>query len=234
MASQKTPRPHAGTETGIGSDQRDTGSGTSHDESSGSVRRCIASGRSFPPEQLIRFVVGPDNQIYPDLEEKLPGRGFWLSAERDMVNTASSKQLFKKAARCDVHVSATLADELEALLVQRCLNRIALARRAGQAVGGYDRVSEKLRQPKGRWRNGIVLAAHDGATDGRQKIRRLAKELEIISLFSAKELGGAIGSERTVHLIIESGGLARTLKRDARRLAGFRPGYEETEHETTK
>lgn len=186
-----------------------------------SERRCIVAGCSFPPEKLIRFVVGPDNQIVPDLEEKLPGRGFWLSAERDMVNTACDKKLFNKAARCSVHVSATLADDLEALLVRRCLDRIALARRAGQAVGGYDRVTERLRAG-GRWRGGILLAASDGAADGRKKISRRAEGMDVISLFSAAELGSAIGSERTVHLIIESGGLARTLRRDTGRLAGFR------------
>jgi len=187
-------------------------------------RRCIVSGDSQKPEKLIRFVVGPDNQIVPDLEEKLPGRGFWLSAARDMVNTACDKQLFNKAARCKVEVSATLAEDLENLLVRRCLDRVALARRAGQSVGGFDRVCEKLRQTSGKWRGGILLAASDGAEDGRKKTRRLAeeKEMDVISLFSAQELGAAIGNERTVHLIIESGGLARTLRRDAARLAGFR------------
>ncbi len=187
-----------------------------------SERRCIVTGQSFPPEKMIRFVVGPENQVVPDLEEKLPGRGFWLSAERDMVNTACSKQLFNKAARVKVTVSPTLADDLEALLARRCLDRVALARRAGQAVGGFDRVSERLKSGGGKWRGGILLAASDGAADGREKIKRLADGMDVISLFDMVELGHAIGSERTVHLIIESGGLAKTLRRDARRLAGFR------------
>jgi uncharacterized protein len=186
-----------------------------------SERRCIVAGLSFPPEKLIRFVVGPDNQIVADLEEKLPGRGFWLSADLDMVNTACDKKLFNKAARCSVTVSASLAEDLENLLVRRCLDRVALARRARQAVGGFDRVTEKLKAG-GKWRGGILLAASDGAADGRNKIRRLAEGMDVISLFSAAELGSAIGSERTVHLIIESGGLARTLRRDTGRLAGFR------------
>lgn len=174
------------------------------------------------PDKLIRFVVGPDNSVVPDLEEKLPGRGFWLSADRDMVNTACKKRLFHKAARCSVKVSATLVEDLEALLVRRCLDRIAMARRAGQVVAGYDRVCDKLRKGGGKWRGGVLMAASDGAEDGRKKVRRLAEDMSVISLFSMAELGSAIGSERTVHLILESGGLAKGLRRDTKRLSGFR------------
>jgi hypothetical protein len=188
----------------------------------GPERRCIVAGCSFPPEKMIRFVVGPDNQIVPDLDEKLPGRGFWLSAERHMVNTACEKKLFNKAARCSVTVEPDLTDALEAMLARRCLDRVSLARRAGQAIGGYDRVAERLKAGGGKWRGGILLAASDGAADGRKKIKRLADNMDVISLFTSSELGNAIGTERTVHLIIESGGLAKTLRRDARRLAGFR------------
>ncbi len=191
-------------------------------ENAGSERRCIATGQCFPPEKLIRFVVGPDNSVVPDLDERLPGRGFWLSADPDMIHTACAKQLFSKAARCKVQASATLAADIERLLVRKCLDRIALARRAGQSVAGYDQVTDRLRRTVGKKRRGVLLAASDGAAGGREKVSRLADGMTVIDLFSSTELGSAIGSERTVHLAIEPGGLADALIRDARRLAGFR------------
>jgi uncharacterized protein len=36
---------------------------------------------------MIRFVLGPDRQIVPDLAAKLPGRGMWLSASLDVVES---------------------------------------------------------------------------------------------------------------------------------------------------
>jgi predicted RNA-binding protein YlxR (DUF448 family) len=42
----------------------------------------------------------PDGEIAPDILEKLPGRGIWVSAERDAIETmAVKKNLFARAAR---------------------------------------------------------------------------------------------------------------------------------------
>lgn len=194
----------------------------SGDETQSTERKCIVTGECHPPEQLIRFVVGPEGNVVPDLESRLPGRGFWLSAHRDMINTACAKRLFAKAARQPVKVSETLADDVEALLVRRCLDRISMARRAGQAVAGFDRVGEWLRRANSRKRGGVLFSASDGAAGGRDKIERLADGMTVVSMFSTTELGGAVGSERTVHLVVASGGLAKALIKDTQRLAGFR------------
>ena len=39
----------------------------------------------LPKERMIRFVVGPDRTLVPDLAARLPGRGMWLSASRDVI-----------------------------------------------------------------------------------------------------------------------------------------------------
>lgn len=41
---------------------------------------------------MIRFVVGPDRQIVPDLAAKLPGRGIWLSASKDVLELADARE----------------------------------------------------------------------------------------------------------------------------------------------
>ena len=192
------------------------------DETQLAERKCIGAGKSLPQDRLIRFVIGPDGDVVPDLEAKLPGRGFWLSADRDMINTACAKRLFTKAARQQVKVSDTLADDVEALMARRCLDRISMARRAGQAVAGFDQVGEWLRRSNSRKQGGVLFSASDGAAGGRAKIERLAEGMTVVSLFSMTELGGTVGSERTVHLVVESGGLAKALTRDVRRLVGLR------------
>lgn len=192
------------------------------DNKQDAIRKCIVTGEAHPSDELIRFVVGPEGDVVPDLESRLPGRGFWLSAHRDMINTACAKRLFAKAARQQVTVSDTLADEIEALLARRCLDRISMARRAGQAVAGFDQVSEMLKRSGAKARGGILFSASDGAADGKRKIERLATDMTVVSLFDTTELGGAVGSERTVHLVVAPGGLAKALRKDTRRLGGFR------------
>ena len=62
-------------------------------------RRCIATGESAPKAGLIRFVVGPDGGIVPDLGERLPGRGIWVGADRDALQKAVDRKLFARAAK---------------------------------------------------------------------------------------------------------------------------------------
>lgn len=188
------------------------------EEETGPNRRCIATGTVKPTEQLIRFVLGPDGVVVPDIGACLPGRGLWLSAGRDMVNTAMAKNLFAKGFRRKVTVPTDLPDRIERLLLRRCLELIGLARRAGQAVVGFEKVRGELNAGRGA----LVLAAADGAADGRDKIRALASALPLVAVFNSDELGAAFGRDHAVHAVLASGRLAGSLRLEAGRLAGFR------------
>lgn len=181
------------------------------------LRRCIVSGAARPKTEMFRFVIGPDGGVVPDLNERLPGRGLWLSAERDMVNTACTKGLFAKAARRGVKVPAGLEEVLEGLMVRRCLDLIGLARRAGDVVQGFEKARARLQTGKG----GVLLQASDGAAEGRKKIRALAPAEPLLDLFSARELGQALGRDRAVHVVMAKGRLAESLIREAGRLRSF-------------
>ena len=183
----------------------------------GPLRRCIVTGAVGPKEGMIRFVVGPDRTPVPDLEGRLPGRGMWLSAKRDVVNTAVAKAYFAKAARQKLDVPADLADRLETLLRRRCLDILGLARRAGQVVSGYDKVRTELKAGRGA----VLLAASDGAEDGVSKIGALAPTLPVVRELSASELGAAFGRDHTVHGVMLRGRLASLLLTESARLAGI-------------
>ncbi len=186
----------------------------------GPSRRCIATGQVRPKEELIRFVISPDGEVVPDLEGRLPGRGIWLSGRRDVVNTAVTKRLFAKAARRAVKAPEDLADRVAALLLRRCLDAIALARRAGQAVCGFEKVKAELKAGRAM----ALVEARDAAADGSGKMRALASGLPVVELFDAVELGTPFGRDHAVHVAMAPGGLARRLVQDATLLAGFREG----------
>ena len=57
-------------------------------------RKCIATGEVQPKYGLIRFVVGPDQMVVPDVLEKLPGRGIWVAADRQALEKACKTGLF--------------------------------------------------------------------------------------------------------------------------------------------
>jgi len=193
-------------------------------EESGPERRCVVSGQVRPRGEMLRFVVGPDGAIHPDPAAQLPGRGIWLSPRRDVVNTAVTKRLFARAARRAVVVPDDLADRVEALLARRCLDALGLARRAGQAVAGFEKVCAEVRAG----RAALLFAARDAGHDGCDKVRALAgrggKGVPLVGLFDGAELGGVFGRDLAVHVSVAPGGLAGRLCAAAGLLSGFRPG----------
>ena len=181
------------------------------------------SGQAADPATLIRFVVGPESTIYPDLAGKLPGRGIWLTANRATVQTALKKRAFARAAKQPVTVSAEMPDLLESLLVRQCLDLLGLARRASQAVAGF----EKVKQWLGAGRVGVLLQAADGAADGRRKLANLAGDVPLVTLFSGAELSLALGRGNVIHAALAPGRLAERFLAEVARLRGFRSSNEE-------
>ncbi len=180
------------------------------------LRRCLVSGEQKPKNELLRFVVGPGETVVFDVAERLPGRGLWLKAERDMIDTAASKRLFSKAARQSVMTPDDLVTLVAAGLKRRCLDRLGLARRAGLVAVGF----EKVRAQVGTGQTVLILEAADGAADGRRKIMGLAPDALVIDAFTGEELGQALGRDHAVHVSLRADRLTDTLMVEAKRYTG--------------
>lgn len=180
----------------------------------------------------MRFVVSPDGVLVPDLRERLPGRGLWIVPRRDMIAAAAKKKLFAKAAKGPVTLPEDLEDQVERQLRQSCLDLVALARKAGEAVAGHDRVRGWLEQG----RVALLLEARDASEAGRRRMIGFARALEedghsaegrseegigVIQAFEAATLGQAFGRDQAVHVAIAPGGLAEKLTREAARLEEY-------------
>src|SRR6185312_3767982 len=87
-------------------------------DKSATLRMCAVSREQLPVDELIRFVVSPQGEVIPDIKRKLPGRGLWISASRDVVAEAVRRHQFSKGFKRDVRVAATLATDTENLLSQ--------------------------------------------------------------------------------------------------------------------
>ena len=184
----------------------------------GPERRCIATGVSGPTDPLIRFVLDPDGRLTPDLAERLPGRGVWLTADRASVALAVKKRLFSRGFKRPVEALEDLPEMLERLAAQRTVDAVSLARKAGLAVNGFEKVRARLR--KGPC--GALLAARDGAEDGRGKLAALRGDAPLVEALTSDELGLAFGRDSVIHAALESGGATDRVLREARRLDGLR------------
>lgn len=186
----------------------------------GPMRTCIATGVEGAPETMIRFVVGPDGEVVPDLARRLPGRGMWVRAERAALERAVEKKLFSRAARAPVKASAELVDRVERLLLERALADLGRARRAGRAVAGFVKVEQMV----GRHQAGLLVVAEDSDGDGLQKLRATGLPLE--RLADATALGGIFGREQAVYVAIArddaGGAFIERISVGAARWRGFR------------
>lgn len=163
---------------------------------SGPVRTCIVTGTQGAPERMIRFVVGPDGDVVPDLARRLPGRGLWVTAERAAVERAVAKKMFSRAARAAVTASADLPDRVERLILERVLADLGRARRAGRAVAGFVKVEQMI----ARQRAGLVVVADEADGDGLGKLS--ARGLPIARLGDATALGGIFGRDQAVYAAV--------------------------------
>lgn len=176
---------------------------------------------------MIRFVLSPDGVVVPDVKRRLPGRGAWIDASRDAVAQAVRKRVFSRAFREEARAPETLPEDVERLLVRAALERLALANKAGLVTAGFEKVRELL----ARGRAAALIAASDGALDGRQRLEALAKkashlhnEREVVDSFSSAELESALGRERVVHAALSPGRLSELFLTDAERLRAYRTG----------
>jgi len=181
-------------------------------------RKCIATGEALPRDGMIRFVAGPDGEVVPDLAEKLPGRGVWVSATRVALGKAVEKRLFARGLKTKIDAPADLPDRVEAMLLRRLTDSVALARKAGAAVCGFERVRDTL----AGGRVAVIFAASDGAEGGKSKIRGLSEGAKTCGALSSVELGLAFGRETVIHAALLNGGVTKRVLREAGRLEGFR------------
>ena len=196
-----------------------TRGGRQQDREDGPERNCIATGEVQPAAGLIRFVVGPENQIVPDILGRLPGRGIWVKADRAAIEKAAAKGLFARAAKQPVQIPDGLADLVETLLVRRVVDLVSLARKSGGAVAGYEKVKDWLSKEEAQ----VLIQASDGSERGKSKLST-PHYGNFIGWLTSEELGLAFGRQTVIHGALGAGGLTQRVVEDAQRLKGMRIG----------
>jgi uncharacterized protein len=169
-------------------------------------RTCIVTRKVAQPDELIRFVVGPDSAVVPDLKRNLPGRGCWVLADRTHVDRAASKKHFERAFKAQVRVPPELGALVDQLLVKSVLGALGLARKAGAIALGAAKVESSVRGG-----NAVaVLHAAEASEDGVRKITQARRavlfaegpEIPAYKLFSEAELGLALGGTNVIHAAV--------------------------------
>ena len=209
-------------------DAKDTTHAEERAATEGTVRLCAVSRAEKSTDELIRFVLGPDGAIVPDLARKLPGRGVWVTATRDAVTTAARRNVFARSLKRPVSVPGDLADQVERLMTKRLLEALSLAKKAGLAVSGFAKVEEQIESGL----TAVLLHASDAAADGVAKLDRKFKALmgdeaaqtSVVRELTGSEMSLAMGLSNVIHAASSQGGASKRIVQEAERLGRYRSG----------
>ena len=183
----------------------------------GLKRKCIATGQVLSKSELVRFVLGPNNILYPDPENKLPGRGMWVKADRSAIAKAEKEELFSQAAKQSAKCIENLAEKVESLIANRIIKLIGLSRKSGQCICGYEKVKDWLKKDMVK----VLIQSSDGSNRGKSRLKT-PEDGSFIGWLTSKELGKVFGRENITHCALASGGLTQRIVKDAKRLRGLR------------
>jgi hypothetical protein len=127
---------------------------------------------------------------------------------------------FARAARGSVQVPPDLPAVLETALIRRIGDLLGLARRAGQAIAGFEKARDWMRTHP----VGLILQARDGSEAERARFRSAVPDgIPVLDPLTGAELGRVFGHDTVVHVALASGRLADSIATEANRLAGLRP-----------
>lgn len=181
-------------------------------------RKCIATGEVQPKGGLIRFIVGPEGQLAPDVANKFPGRGIYVAASKEALELAVKKGLFARSAKRTVQMPDDLIGMVDRALARRVTDLIAMSRKSGAAVAGYEKVKTWLVTEQAQ----VLIQASDGSDRGKSKLRLPGNAASFIGCLTQNELGLAFGRDSVIHGALTAGGLTSRIVEEAARLSGVR------------
>lgn len=196
------------------------------EEPDGPLRQCAVSRVERPLDELIRFVADPTGEILADGGRRLPGRGVWVTAEKQMVAEAVKSKAFAKSLKRQISVAADLPERVEALLLRRALDALSLANKAGSVTPGFAQVESLIEK------GSVVLLLHaaDAADGGCDKLDRKFRAIArdrglsdtISTVFTIEQMSLAMGRSNVVHAALIKGGATKKLLSEAGRLERYR------------
>jgi len=172
-------------------------------------RTCIVTREVRPAGELIRFVLGPGGEVYPDLKHKLPGRGVWVTARADLVDEAVRRRLFSRAFKAEAKAVPTLSSAIAETLRTDLRQALSLANKAGAVITGFAKVEAAIAEKP----LAALIHAAEAAEDGRRKLAAALRKrhggaisgVPVVTDLSNDELGLALGRSHVIHAALVAG-----------------------------
>jgi len=160
---------------------------------------CIVRRAVGERNKMLRFVMSPEGLVVPDILEKMPGRGVWITADADTLRVASNPKIFTYAFRRKVNVPDGMHELIYSKLKECIINLIALARKSSFIVYGFEKVKDAI------LKNDVacLVFAKDYSMSHSGKLR--TDGIPVISCLTAESLGSIFGRASVTYTAIRHG-----------------------------
>lgn len=168
-------------------------------------RTCIVTRETRDQQDLLRFVIGPEDTLYFDLAGKLPGRGLYVRPDKETLTQALEKNRFSAAAKCKISVPQEMLRTVQNALKQGCLTHLALCKKAGVLAAGHEKCLTFIEKR-------TILAyvtSSEKEGDTRKKLQNKLKNAVLVDDFDCDELSAALGLDKVVHAVVAESKIGR-------------------------
>lgn len=166
-------------------------------------RTCTGGGGTHPKHALLRFVKGPENRIWFDVNGKAPGRGAYVFPSSDCLEKAFQKRGISRTL--GAQVPETLRSEVESALYKQILQGLGLAKKSGHLVIGTEKVLAEAKNIQ------TLVLANDAAANTAAKLQNIPHTYRF---GTQEDLSRVTGVANCVAVgILENGHVAPILKK---------------------
>ena len=174
---------------------------------------CMVTKEELSEDTLIAFVLDSENNLVPDIFNKLPGKKLWIKCKRCVIEEAINRSLFDKEFGVNVKIADDLFDVIVRVLERSCFGLLTLGKKSGDIVSGFQKVKTAIRSGKVEF----IIEASDAAQGSRKKLGLNENEIKVIDIFNKEQLSYALAKETVVHIAVMSGGMAKKIKNELNR-----------------
>ncbi len=192
------------------------------------MRRCAVTRERAPKDSLLRLCLDPAGAPVFDVMARAPGRGVYVSPDRETVQQALSSagwgRIFRGAGK------APAPDRVEGILEQtaerlagRVRDHLTFARRAGVLVWGVTEVLDAQTELS------LVVVAEDLSARSRELLRNATGKWQCLYFGRKAVLGECLGKTEVGAVGLRPSIFVERIERDVerhRRLTNQRPGPE--------
>jgi uncharacterized protein len=164
------------------------------------LQECIYSGVEDQASNMLRFVVGPDNHLYFDMKQKLPGKAIYIVNSKVILIKAIKEKIIESILD-QVIVKEDLPCRIENNYLAAMLSVVSLAKKAGRILLGKRQIEEYMvfMMRSSNHSKTIIIQASDASES--EKFKRT--DVTILDFFLREDLSKACGKENLVYVVIQ-------------------------------